>query len=78
MNSEWTGTKQQSGLKRCPFCGTVAMSQVRLATNDTGMVWRVGCGNPFCGVEPNTPPHASLDDAEAAWNDRASLENSSG
>jgi hypothetical protein len=67
----WTGTKQRDDLKNCPFCDTAAVQQVRLADNSTDMQWRIGCGNPFCLVEPNTPPFAALKDAEWAWQDRA-------
>jgi hypothetical protein len=71
MTSNWTGTKQRSDLKTCPFCETAAVQQVRLADNQTNMQFRVGCGNSFCLVEPNTPPCAALPDAEWAWQDRA-------
>ncbi len=71
MAEKWTGTKQRNDLKRCPFCGTAAVQQVRLANSDTDMQFRVGCGNPFCGVEPNTPPFAALSNAEDAWEDRS-------
>ena len=67
---KWTGTKQRNDLKRCPFCQTHAVQQVRLADSDTDMQFRIGCGNGFCGVEPNTPAFAALSDAEWAWNDR--------
>ena len=67
MAEKWTGTKQRDDLKSCPFCGTKAVQQVRLANSDTDMQWRIGCGNPFCGVEPNTPPYASLRNAEQVW-----------
>jgi hypothetical protein len=70
MAQKWTGTKQRDDLKRCPFCDTRAVQQVRLADNDTGMQWRIGCGNSFCLVEPNTPPYAALTNAEHAWQDR--------
>jgi len=70
MVNKWTGTKQRNDLKRCPFCQTSAVQQVRLADSDTNMQFRIGCGNSFCHVEPNTPPFASLPDAEWAWQDR--------
>lgn len=66
----WTGTKQRDDLKTCPFCNTRAVQQVRLADNTTSMQFRIGCGNSFCLVEPNTPPLAALKDAEWAWQDR--------
>jgi hypothetical protein len=68
----WTGTKQRDDLKACPFCGTKAVQQVRLADSDTDMQWRIGCGNVACLVEPNTPPYADLKGAEWAWQDRPS------
>lgn len=64
---EWSGTKQRDDLKDCPFCGTRPVQQVRLATSETGVAYRIGCGNSFCGVEPNTPPCAALQNAEDAW-----------
>jgi hypothetical protein len=68
---KWAGTKQRDDLKTCPFCGTQAVQQVRLSgVGDTDMEWRVGCGNSFCTVEPNTPPSASLTNAEQAWQER--------
>ncbi len=70
MSNKWHGTKQRDDLKTCPFCGTKAVQQVRLADSDTEMNWRVGCGNAFCAVEPNTPPYAALADAEGAWQGR--------
>jgi hypothetical protein len=70
MNLKWTGTKQRNDLKTCPFCDTRAVQQVRLANSDTDMQWRIGCGNPDCFVEPNTPPFAALKDAEWAWQER--------
>lgn len=70
MPQKWTGTKQRDDLKTCPFCDTAAVQQVCLADNDTNMLWRIGCGNPFCLVEPNTPPNAGLRNAEHAWQDR--------
>lgn len=74
MNAKWFGTKQRDDLKPCPFCGTAAVQQVRLADHsETEMNWRIGCGNSFCLVEPNTPPNASLSMAETAWNDRAAI-----
>jgi hypothetical protein len=70
MPHKWTGTKQRNDLKRCPFCDTAAVQQVRLADSATDMQWRIGCGNSFCLVEPNTPPYAALTNAEHAWQDR--------
>jgi hypothetical protein len=67
---KWFGTKQRDDLRGCPFCGTAAVQQARLASSDTEMQFRIGCGNPFCEVEPNTPPRAVLRDAESAWQDR--------
>lgn len=70
MAQDWTGTKQRDDLKTCPWCKTAAVQQVRLADNATNMHFRIGCGNSFCAVEPNTPPFATLTDAEWAWQDR--------
>jgi hypothetical protein len=70
MTLDWSGTKQRDDLKRCPWCQTAAVQQVRLANSATEMQFRIGCGNPFCGVEPNTPPHAALGGAEHAWQER--------
>jgi hypothetical protein len=67
---KWTGTKQRNDLKRCPFCDTQAVQQVRLADSDTDMQFRIGCGNVCCFVCPNTPPFAALKDAEWAWQER--------
>lgn len=67
---KWTGTRQRDDLKRCPWCNTKAVAQVRLANSETDMQFRIGCGNPFCAVEPNTPPYAALKDAEDAWQER--------
>jgi hypothetical protein len=71
MAEKWTGTKERRDLKTCPFCDTIPVQQVRLAESDTNMQFRIGCGNPFCFVEPNTPPSAALSNAETAWQDRA-------
>lgn len=70
MAQKWTGTKQRNDLKNCPWCQTQAVQQVRLADSDTDMQFRIGCGNSFCAVEPNTPSFAALADAEWAWQDR--------
>lgn len=67
---KWAGTKQRDDLKRCPWCGTQAVQQVRLADNETDMQFRIGCGNSFCAVAPNTQPFAALEDAECAWQER--------
>ena len=69
---KWTGTRARRDLKTCPFCDTIPVQQVRLADNQTGTHYRIGCGNPFCLVEPNTPPSAALKDAEWKWQDRQS------
>lgn len=70
MTKSWTGTKQRNDLKTCPFCNSKAVQQVRLADSDTDMQFRIGCGNMFCFVEPNTPPSASLSNAEHDWEER--------
>ena len=72
MTQKWAGTKQRDDLKTCPFCDTPAVQQVGLADSDTGMQFRIGCGNPFCSVEPNTLPFAALKGAERAWQERSS------
>jgi len=70
---QWAGTKQRDDLKTCPFCDTKAVQQVRLSEiSETDMQFRIGCGNSFCHVEPNTPAFAALKDAEWAWQDRPS------
>jgi hypothetical protein len=68
--ADWTGTKQRDDLKPCPFCGTKAVQQVKLAESDTDVNYRIGCGNSFCDVEPNTQPQAALHNAEIAWQSR--------
>lgn len=70
-NAAWTGTKQRNELKPCPWCGTRAVQQVRLADSETDMQFRIGCGNSFCEMEPNTQAYAALTNAEWAWQDRA-------
>lgn len=67
---KWTGTRQRDDLLPCPFCGTASVQQVRLADSVTEMQYRIGCGNPFCAVEPNTPAHPDLRNAELAWQGR--------
>jgi hypothetical protein len=69
--SKWAKTTQRDDLKRCPFCGTAAIEQMRLANSDTDMQFRILCGNPFCRVDCMTPVHAAKRDAEEAWQDRA-------
>ena len=68
----WTGTQTRHDLRKCPFCGTTAVQQVRLADSDTNVQYRVACGNPFCEAEPATPPRPALVSAECIWNERAS------
>lgn len=71
---EWVGTKQRDDLKTCPFCGTKALQQVRLADSKTDTQYRIICGNAFCLVDVKTPPLAALKDAELAWQDREPAE----
>jgi hypothetical protein len=66
----WAKTVQRDDLLPCPFCGTKAIEQMRLANNATNMVFRISCGNPFCSVDCATPLHAGKHDAEEAWQDR--------
>lgn len=68
--SKWAGTQQRNDLRKCPFCGTAAVQQVRLAESDTDMQYRIACGNPFCEAEPATPPRPMLVAAECIWNER--------
>jgi len=67
---KWTGTKQRDDLKTCPFCGTKAIQQCRLADNSTDMHWRILCGNPFCFAICNSGCNAVLKDAEGVWQER--------
>ncbi len=69
--SEWAKTIQRNDLKRCPFCGTHAIEQMKLSlASETDMQFRINCGNPFCAVECRTPTMASKENAEHAWQDR--------
>lgn len=68
---KWTGTKQRDDLKSCPFCGTACVQQVRMSDDrDDVLSYRIGCGNPFCLVEPNTQPSTTLRGAEEMWQER--------
>jgi hypothetical protein len=69
-DQKWTGTHQRDDLKKCPFCATPAVQQVRLAESDTEVQYRIACGNPFCEAEPATPPRPWLSSAECIWNER--------
>lgn len=69
--TKWGGTQQRDELFPCPFCGTNAISQGRLADNSTEQQWRIQCGNPFCTVKCITQTCASYDDAVKFWQDRA-------
>lgn len=69
--SEWAKTIQRDDLKCCPFCGTRAIEQMRLANSDTDMQYRISCGNPFCAVECRTGVHAGKQNAEQAWQERS-------
>lgn len=70
-HEKWSGSRQRDDLKGCPFCGTAALQQVRLADNATNMQYRILCGNPFCHLECDTGPCASLHNAEERWEERA-------
>lgn len=73
----WAKTTQRDDLKRCPFCDTRPVEQMRLADNTTSMHFRIACGNPACLVDVATPVHADKHDAEWAWQDRASHDKGS-
>lgn len=67
--NNWS-TAQRDDLKPCPFCGTKAIEQGRLAESDTATQWRIQCGNPFCEAVCQTRVFAALSDAERVWQDR--------
>lgn len=69
MDEKWS-TQQRNDLATCPFCGTAAIEQGRMAESDTATQWRIQCGNPFCEVVCQTYVFAALSDAERAWQDR--------
>jgi hypothetical protein len=69
MAHPWT-TQQRDDLKSCPFCGTSAIEQARLADNLTATQWRIQCGNPFCECICQSNICASLPDTERAWQER--------
>jgi hypothetical protein len=69
--SEWAHTRQRNDLKICPFCGTAAIEQARLADNTTMMHWRISCGNPFCNLQCATNVCADKLNAEHFWEERA-------
>jgi len=69
--TKWAGTRQRDDLKTCPFCGTKAIHQIRLADSDTDMQHRILCGNPFCYMEVRTPPCASEHYAVDLWEERS-------
>ncbi len=70
--SKWGETRQRDDLKPCPFCGTKAIQQGRLADNSTQQQWRIQCGNPFCTVQCVTNVCASITNAEDFWQERLS------
>jgi hypothetical protein len=74
LTSKWGRTAQRDELKPCPFCGTKAISQGRLANNWTEEQWRIQCGNPFCLVMCVTQTFALFDDAVRAWESRRTAE----
>lgn len=74
MTQKWAGTQQRNDLRPCPFCGTAAVQQCRLADSETDMQYRVACGNPFCEADPSTPPRPMLISAERIWNERQEYE----
>lgn len=65
----WT-TRQRDDLKTCPFCGTKAIEQGRMAESDTATQWRIQCGNPFCEALCQTKVFASISAAERVWQER--------
>jgi len=67
--ASWT-TRQRSDLKPCPFCGTAAIEQGKMAESDTATHWRIQCGNPFCEMECRTNIQASISSAERIWQER--------
>jgi hypothetical protein len=64
--SMWA-TSQRNDLKPCPFCGTKAIEQGRIAESDTATQWRIQCGNPFCECDCKTHIFAAKCQAEEAW-----------
>jgi hypothetical protein len=68
--SSWTA-QQRDDLKPCPFCGTAAIEQARMAdVSDTATQWRISCGNPFCEMECRTQICAGRAQAEGIWQER--------
>ena len=65
-------TSQRGDLKPCPFCGTKAIEQARMANNSTATQWRIQCGNPFCEITCQTKLFAARSQAEKAWQERES------
>lgn len=70
MKLTWAYTKQRDELKPCPFCGTKAIEQGKLADNTTDMHFRISCGNPFCALDCATHVFADLGNAADAWQAR--------
>ena len=69
MAEKWTN-RQRNDLLPCPFCGTAAIEQGRMAESATATQWRINCGNPFCSTECRTNVFASITQAEEAWQER--------
>lgn len=69
MTEPWS-TLQRDDLKTCPFCGTKAIEQARMAESDTSTQWRIQCGNPFCPTVCRTCICASISSAEQIWQER--------
>ena len=57
-------------LRPCPFCGGEAALKADHWLRDG---FRIGCGNPACGVRPHTEALLACyaDELCAAWNGRA-------
>lgn len=71
MRKETWSTAQRDDLNPCPFCGTKAIEQARMADSDTATQWQIQCGNPFCEVICRTHICAALSDAERIWQERS-------
>jgi hypothetical protein len=66
---KYASTVARRDLKRCPFCGTIAVLQMRLCEHLPAQ-HRITCGNPFCRVDCATWEHASAQGAVDAWQNR--------
>ncbi len=73
QSARWT-SEQRDDLKPCPFCGTKAIEQARMAENSTATQWRIQCGNPFCEAVCQTQIFAAMGDAVRVWQERNDTE----